>query len=255
MKTIIRYTLITALRDWLFLGLFIISALAIALSMFLGSTALVEQKQMMISYAADSTRLVMIVGLITFVCFHVRRSFENRELEVILSRPIARHHFVFAYWCGFALLGTLVTVPLIAALWILMPVDTLGIVYWGVSIIMETALIMAFTLLSALILRSAVTAVLSSMGFYILARMMGFFTATIDKPDFLVHDFDFNSIMEFMLRVVSIVFPRLDLFGKSTWLVYGVKTPHDMWIFPAQSLVYIPLLLLVAVIDFRRKQF
>lgn len=257
MKTIIRYTLITAMRDWLFLGLFVLCATAIGLAIFLGSTALVEQSQMAMSYAAGATRFIVMVGLITFVCFHVRRSFENRELEVILSRPLSRASFVCAYWCGFALLGILVVVPLVVALAVLLPVNYMGLAFWGMSLMLETALVMAFTLLAALILRSAVSSVLASLGFYILSRMMGFFVASTAKPTYLVvqQSFDFNSIVGALLKTLSIVFPRLDLFGKSTWLVYGVQHHQDMWIFPVQSLVYIPFLLVVAVIDFRRKQF
>ena len=43
MNSIVRYTLITALRDWLFLGILGLLFLHRALSMILGGTALVEQ--------------------------------------------------------------------------------------------------------------------------------------------------------------------------------------------------------------------
>ena len=43
MQPIIRYILLTASRDWLFLGLMILIVIAAGISMFLGSTALSEQ--------------------------------------------------------------------------------------------------------------------------------------------------------------------------------------------------------------------
>ena len=255
MKSIIRYTLITAKRDWLFLGLFVITSIAIAISIFLGSTALVEQQQMAIAYASGASRLILIIGLILFVCFHVQRSFDNRELEVILSRPISRTSFVIAYWLGFVVLGVSVAVPLIVALWLFTPVDPVGLLYWGGSLILEIGIMLAFALRSALILQRAVTSVLSAFGFYVLARMMGFFTATIKAPVALKYNTDANGIIQFLLEAISIIFPRLDLYGKSAWLIYGIDGAENLWIFQVQSLIYIPLLLAVAIFDFQRKQF
>lgn len=255
MGTIIRYTLLTALRDWLFIGLFIVVSAAIAISMFLASTALVEQQQMAIAYAAGSSRLIVIGGLIIFVSFHVRRLFDSREIEVMLSRPISRSTFVIAYWLGFVVLGVIMAIPLIIALALLTHPDMLGLAYWGSSVLLEIALVMAFALVSALILQSAVTSVLSSFGFYTLARMMGFFTATLHIPASLIKGADFNRIMQFVLEAVSVALPRLDLFGETHWLVYGLKQAENIWVYAVQSAIYIPLLLALAVYDFQRKQF
>lgn len=255
MGTIIRYTLITALRDWLFVGLFVVLSVAIAISMFLASTALVEQQQMAIAYAAGTSRLIVIGGLIVFVSFHVRRLFDNREIEVILSRPISRARFVIAYWLGFLMLGIIVALPLILALALFTRPDMVGLAYWGSSLILEIALVMAFTLVSALILRSSVTSVFSSFGFYALARMMGFFTATIHTPFAVTNSMDFNRIMQFVLELISMLLPRLDLFGETRWLVYGMQHMEHIWVYVVQSAVYIPLLLAIAIFDFQRKQF
>lgn len=255
MLTILRYTLITALRDWLFVGLFIVLSAAISISLFLASTALVEQQQMAIAYAAGISRIIVIGGLIVFVSFHVRRLFENREIEVMLSRPMSRSKFVLAYWTGFVMLGIIMVIPLILALKLLTNPHGLGLFYWAGSLMVEIALVMAFTLTSALILRSAVTSVLSSFGFYALARMMGFFTATIHTPAALLKTASLNRIMEYILEMVSVVLPRLDLFGETNWLVYGLKGVENMWIYAVQSAIYIPLLLALAIFDFQRKQF
>lgn len=255
MGTIIRYTLLTALRDWLFVGLFFVVSAAITISMFLASTALVEQQQMAVSYSAGSARLILIGGLIIFVSFHVRRLFENREIEVILSCPISRSTFVIAYWIGFVILGILMAFPLILALKYFTKPHDLGLLYWGSSLVLEIALVMAFAMVSALILRSAVTSVLSSFGFYALARMMGFFTATIHSPSAATKNDGFSYLTQFLLEAISVVFPRLDLFGETHWLVYGLSQAENIWVYAVQSAIYIPLLLALAVFDFQRKQF
>jgi hypothetical protein len=113
MLTNIRYILITALRDWFFLGLFCGVIFAALISATLGSTAFIEEKEMTISYAAGSCRLILMVGLIVFVCFHIRSAFDTKEVDVILSRPISRTNLVIAYWLGFAFVAFLLTIPVV----------------------------------------------------------------------------------------------------------------------------------------------
>ena len=166
MSTTIRYILITALRDWLFLGLFIAIFCAFGISMFLGNTALVEEGQMKIAYVAGSTRIILVLGIFTFVCFHVRNAFNNKEIEVMLSRPISRTAFVFAYWLGFSAVATILVTALVIAM-LFFNSDFEGLLYWGLSIILENLLVIAFAIFSSLILKSAVSSVLLCAGFYL----------------------------------------------------------------------------------------
>lgn len=254
MLTTVRYILLTALRDWLFIGLFIAIFIAFAVSAFLGSTALIEEGQMTASYASGSTRVILLIGLIVFVCFHVRRAFENREIEVIISRPISRPVFVFAYWLGFAFVSLLLIVSLMFAMAIFLNVNISGLMYWGLSLMLEAFLVIAFALFASLILRSAVTSVLLCFCFYFISRMMGFFLFILEKP-YLFKGFDFGFITAKILYVISVILPRLDLYGKSEWLLYGVAGDTNFYIFVPQSLIYVPFLLTMAVFDFKRKQF
>lgn len=257
MIPIIQYTLLTALRDRLFIGLFIAILCAVTISFFLGSTALVEQEQMSIAYAAGSSRLTVIAGLVLFICFHVRRSFDNKEIDLILSRPISRVTFVMSYWAGFAMLSLILTLPAILLVWMFTTPDMIGLLCWGASLIAEGMLMGAFALVASLMMRSAVASVLGCAGFYLLSRMMGFLVMIVNKPSVL--NFDTNEkttfIMGWLLKTISVALPRLDLYGKTSWLLYGIDTAQNIWIFQIQSLVYIPLLLGMAIWDFKRKQF
>ena len=170
MSTTIRYILLTALRDWLFLGLFIAIALAFAVASFLGDTALVEESQMATTYAAGSTRVILLIGLIVFVCFHVRNAFSNKEIDLMLSRPISRTAFVISYWIGFACIAFLLCAAL-ALLFIVQGVDALGLSYWIASMAMESLFVVAFALFASLILRSAVASVLLALA--VLAQLRG----------------------------------------------------------------------------------
>ena len=254
MQTIIRYTLITALRDWLFIGLVMLVAAAYGMSVFTGSTALVEQAHMSIAYFAGSSRIVLMVGLIVFVCFHVRRLFDNREIESMLSKPISRGQFVVAYWFGFVILAVIATVPVVIIMETIYTPNHMGLLYWVSSLLLELALVLAFAVVAALMLSSAVSAVMASFAFYFVSRLMGFFVAALAQPSGLESGVA-SRIMAMILKAISSIVPRLDLYAKSNWLIYGIEGQMDLWIFQIQSVVFIALLLAMAVFDFKRKQF
>lgn len=254
MNTIIKYTLITAVRDWLFVALFMLILASYYLSSFMGNTALVEQEQMTLAYFAGLSRLILNIGFIVFICFHVKKAFDNREIESMLSKPISRIEFIIAYWVSFMILTFLAIIPIIVILSTLTIANTEGIVYWSMSLVTEIAIICAFSLMAALMMKSAVFAVMSSLTFYIISRLMGFFILAINKQDTLVSSDAVNTAMMKILKIISSIIPRLDLYAKSKWLIYGVEGQTDLWIFQAQS-IYIVLLLAMTIFDFKRKQF
>ncbi len=255
MLPILRYTLLTARRDWLFIGLLIMLLMAYGLSVFMGSTALVEPEQTTLTYFAGTGRIILISGLTLFICFHIRRSFENREIESILSKPLSRSQFIMGYWFGFFILALLAILPLLALMALMLKPNLIGLVAWGGSLILEAAIMVAFALLSALILRSAVSAVMGCACFYLISRLMGFFIAAINNPASLMGNGFGGKLMEGILKAISVVVPRLDQYAQSKWLLYGIAEYSDLWVFMMQSVVYIPLLLLMAVFDLKRKQF
>ncbi|NBO20177.1 MAG: hypothetical protein EBV03_13350, partial [Proteobacteria bacterium] len=244
--------LITALRDWLFLGLMLGIAIACMISASLGSTAFIEEAEMTLSYAAGSSRVILMIGLIVFTCFHVRNAFDTKEIDVILSRPISRSALVLAYWLGFSLVALLLSLPIIGIVGLIGVKSWAGFAGWAASVVLEALLVVALALFSALTLRSAVTSVMACMGFYVLSRMMAFFIATAHSH--IVAESKF-ALLRYALIAVSTLVPRLDLYGKSEWLLYGFNSSQDWSLFLIQSALFIPLLLAASIIDFKRKQF
>ena len=260
MLSIIRYTLITATRDWLFVGIMLMVFSAVGISVFLGSNALSEQGYMIASYLSASVRVIVITGLVLFVCFHVRRSFENKEIELILSKPVSRTTFITSYFLGFAALAFVVVFPIIILLVCLEQIemvwaDMIGVLVWGMSLYLESLIMMAFAFFSALFLRSAVLAVLLCSGFYFLSRIFGFFLISIHNPMSLMKTGMIGHYGEKLLSFIGILLPRLDMFSKSEWVVYGIDSSEKIAIFMLWSVVYIPLLLAMACFDLSRKQF
>jgi len=220
----------------------------------LGATALIETQEMTLSYASASARVVIVTGLTVFACFHVRSAFDTKEIDVFLSRPITRSNLVFSYWLGFATVALLLVVPVLGLIAVQGILSHKGFMIWAISMLIECWLMVAVALFASFTLKSAVTSVMASLGFYVLARMMGFFIATTDSA-FLFSKQWMNLLLTGMLKAVSILMPRLDFFAKSDWLIYGVAQPGDVKLFTAQALVFIPLLICATIVDFRRKQF
>lgn len=254
MFTNIRYILLTALRDWLFAALMIGIIFCALVAHMLGSTALIETQEMTLAYSTASARVVIVTGLIIFACFHVRQAFDTKEIDVFLSRPITRSSLVFSYWLGFAALALLLVIPLVGLIAAQGILSQHGFLVWGLSLLVECWLMVAVSLFASFTLRSAVTSVMVSMGFYVLSRMMGFFIATTHSS-FLFDVHWLNVLFTGSLKAISAIMPRLDFFAKSDWLIYGVKDPGDVRLFFLQALVFIPLLILATIADFRRKQF
>lgn len=256
MNTTVKYIMLTALRDWLFFVILIATAAAIFLSNFLGSTVMIEQAEMEATFTGATTRVVLITGLIVFVCFHVRRAFENKEIELMLSRPISRVQFIISYWLGFCLVSTII-ISFIAAYLAFFTgsLHAAGFAVWVVSLIFETFIVLAFAIFASIILSSSVSSVLLCFGFYITSRLIGFFGYILEKH--VATDFaSFEFYSQKVIWVSSFVLPRLDLYAKTDWLVYGINfTSFDHLLPLVQAFIYVPLLLTFAILDFRKKQF
>lgn len=248
MATNIRYILLTALRDWLFVALMTGVLFCALIAHVLGSTALVETTEMTLVYTSATARFVIVSGLLVFACFHIRNAFDTREIDMFLSRPIARSGLVFSYWLGFAVLSLLLTLPTIGFVALQGILDKKGFVLWALSLEVECWLAVAVAMFFAFTLRSAVTSVLASLGVYAFGRMMGFFLGLVHLSATGKQGGALTQLGEFFI-------PRLDFFSRSEWLVYGVHNMAEYTLALQQAAFFIPVLILATVLDFRRKQF
>ncbi len=254
-NTTIRYVILTALRDFLFVGIMGALIASVFISHFLASTVLIEKKEMLSSFTTGSARAVLVVGMIVFICFHIRRAFENKEIDLMLSRPISRASFIFSYWVGFSIVALLMVSALAIYMICFYEYNYAGLSVWVASMSFELFIVVAFALFTAVILKSSVSAVLLCFGFYLLSRMIGFFHYVLEKLVPYTYEY-FEFYAQKIIWLVSFLVPRLDLFAQSKWLVYGVDYSADNLIYPViQTLIYVPLLLSLAIVDFSKKQF
>jgi len=249
-KATIRLVVITAVRDRLFAGLILLLAVSTALSVFLGGTALTEQLETATVFAAGAGRVVLVLGLTIFAALHIQGLFETREIEAVLSRAISRTRFVFAYWLGLACVAVALAAIFGAGI-LLVANFKAGAVLWAGTLMAECVIVMAVAMFAGLMLERATPTVLFTMGFYALARLMGFF---VGIREIATEVSVATTVVKRGLDVVLLFIPRLDLFAQSQWLVYGAARIEWPYL-GAQIALFLALVLAASSYDLGRKQF
>lgn len=255
MRATFRYVLLTAIRDRFPIAIIVTFFGITALSVLLVGSTIAEGQQMGLAYCGELFRVALVLGLTTFVSYHVRSLHESREIDAILTRPISRGAFVVAYFAAFAALATVlavITAPLLA---VALGAHGLGLAQWLGSLILESWIIVAMALFAAMALRSATTAVVVSLGFYVLGRTASFFLAIAVSGTGASANEGIYAGTSAVMHVIASIMPRLDLFGQSRWLVSGLGGGWGIGILLLQTAIYVPLLVTATVRDLRVRRF
>ncbi|MGZ9097194.1 MAG: hypothetical protein ACXW30_02725 [Micavibrio sp.] len=250
---LVRYVLMAALRDRLVISLGLLIVVGICLSIFLGSAALTEYDQFARVFAASGLRFTGVVGLVLFVVFYIRRSFDNKDVDFLLSRPISRTGFILAHALAFSLIAVALSLTIGLAVCVVSP-GTIGIGHalWVLSLMIELIIIVNAALFFSMVLSSAAGGAMAVFGLYVLARLMGQLLGIAGKDGGPI----LAPILEWTMNIVSIVVPRLDLMAQTTWLIYPESIGEVNFTFVIfQGIIYTGLILCAALIDLRRRQF
>jgi hypothetical protein len=154
---------------------------------------------------------------------------------------------------GYITSAIIILAPIMLTLYIIDNINITGLVTWSITMLLETLIVIIFSIVAALILNNIFTSILVTICFYTLSRMVGVFVLTASIAE-NIQQFSDNSMMS-MLKAISVLFPRIDLFSQSEWLIYRVENFDNLSIIIIQSIIYISLLSLMAFYDFKRKQF
>lgn len=250
---LIQYILKAAIRDRLLLGLALLLILSVCVSLFMGSAAVNEQDQFAAVFAAGSIRLLNAIGLTLFIVFFIRRCFEMRDIEFMLSRPIGRLKLVLSYSAGFSVIAALL--GLISGLCVIALSPHLfseGHILWTLSLVLENIILVNVALFFSMILSSAASCAFACLGYYVLARMSAELLGVVESGKHI-----FNSeALEWGLQAISaLMLPRLDLLTQTSWLIYGPDEGVSLVFVLSQGAIYTALALSAALIDMRYRQF
>lgn len=251
---LISYIFKAALRDRLMLSVFLMMIVGASLSIFLGSAAALEKDQFAIVFMAGSLRIACMVALILFVIFYVRRSFDGKDVEFILSKPIGRVSYILSHVAAFSSLAMIVSALCGLCVYAVSGhYFGAGHLLWLASIMVENIIMVNVALFFAMVVRSAVGASIAALGFYVLGRMMGQILGIIDAG---AEGFILNNILSALMQIVSIMMPRLDLMGQTSWLIYGAESSAIGYgyIF-MQCAVFLALIVSASIFDLLRQKF
>ncbi len=270
-KPLIKYVMTAAIRDKLVMTLLLMIGLSAAVAVFLGSSAITEEDTFSLVFGASGLRFLNVLGLVLFCSFYMRRSFDLKEVEFLLSRPISRMTFLISHALAFILLALVVTAITTGAMFFLGRPDPSGLMMWGLSIAIENSIMSVTALFFSIVISSAAGSALAALGFYALTRLIGTLLGIASQaPEKMVF-----AIMNNVMEVISVIIPRLDMMAQSSWLVYGVEGSagigfqhqagpyaHAMietlgvgGFIGVQGVVFIALLLAASAYDFVRRQF
>jgi ABC-type transport system involved in multi-copper enzyme maturation permease subunit len=268
---LVKYILTAAARDKLMITLLLMIALGAALAVFLGGAGITEKESFALVFGAAGLRFLSVIGVVLFCCFYMRRCFETKEVEFLLSRPISRVTFLFSHAAAFMVLALAIAAAVVAVVFFLGKPDRGGLVAWGLSIGVENIIMAVASLFFSMVLSSAAGSALATLGLYVLSRLIGTLIGIAalppEKPVFAV----LNNVMD----LISVVVPRLDMMGQTSWLVYGLEgsggigyleragsLPHQMMehlgitgFLMTQGVLFVGLLLAASSFDFTRRQF
>lgn len=258
MNPIFSYLVHSAKRDRLFLGAILCTFLSLFVGMFLGQNSLVEQEYTKIVYTAGLSRNFLMLGFIVFVCLFVDRMFQNKEINIILSRPISRTKILISIFSGFVVILLFMCLPVVLSMVVVLNANLSYVGFWFATLILEGVMCLSFTLAYALIINSQFIAIVGSIISYLVCRMIGEFVFHADiyvtNIKFGIGLF-FETLATTTLKIISSVTPRFDLFAKSNWLVYGDFFPKDLYICLIQTVVFVGLFFSIAILDFKKKEF
>ncbi len=270
-KPLVRYVLTAAMRDRLMVTLALMILMAAALAVFMGSASVTEGASFALVFGSGSLRFLGVIGLVLFCCFYIRRAFENKEVEFLLSRPISRLSFLVSHALAFSFLAFLIAAMITVVVGVIGRPDMAGLLIWGASLAAEFAMMAVAALFFSMVLSSAAGSALATLGLYALSRTTGTLLGVLSQGPANW----FYAIIGSMMKLISMVTPRLDMMGQTTWLVYGVQGSAGLQFMPhagayahwmmvhmgvtgfivVQGGIFVALLLAASAFDFTRRQF
>lgn len=246
--TIARFSLIEAIRGkiiWIISGLLV---LAILLSLFISQTALTETRESQVALMVGFLRLSSVLVMIFFVVSSVARDFQDKSIELLFAISIPRYQVFIGKFLGFSLLSFLISIFYLFPL--MFYAEPVAVSVWALSFWFELSLVALLSLIFILSLENVALSLMTSIGVYVLMRIMPAIQSMGDGP---FQDSLFNRLMNKVLDFIDLVLPRLDHFSQSSWLVSGSVSSIDLINMLLEFLLFVVLFVLIGVIDLKRK--
>ncbi|MBI5912671.1 MAG: ABC transporter permease [Betaproteobacteria bacterium] len=249
---IARYTLLEALRNRLLWLALILVLAGLAFTQFLQQVAITESNQIQAALLAALVRVGSVFMLASFVVTSMVREFNDKVMELILSRPMRRSSYFFGKLAGYAALA--LALALISSLPLALFAPAPRVALWGLSLACELLIVTAFALFCVLSLTQVISALAAVAGFYLLSRSISALQIMAANPFSDVLSLG-QHVVNFVIDAIAFLLPGLDRMTQTGWLIYGAPSPSEITGVLAQTAVYVLLLCGAALFDLQRKNF
>lgn len=250
--TVARQSLIEAVYNrlsWLTLALLLLAWL---FAEFVGALSITEHRAIQATVLASLLRLAGVFLLVLFVVASVLREQQERNLESVLTLPEPRAAYVLGKALAYAVLAVLLA--LACGVLLLLHAPASVVLPWSLSLACELLLAAAFGLLLAFTFRQTVAAVAAFAVTYFLARAMGALLLMLAQPTFAYRGWG-QAFIEHFIAGLAWVLPGLYRFTDAGWLAQADLPLGALGYVLGQTLIYLPLLLVAAMVDLYRREF
>ncbi|MBE0613435.1 MAG: ABC transporter permease [Burkholderiales bacterium] len=249
---IARYTLLEALRNRLLWLALILVASGLAFTQFLQQVAITESNQIQAALLAALLRVGAVFMLAGFVVTSMVREFNDKVMELILSRSLRRSSYFLGKLAGYA--GVALALALIFSLPLALFAPVPRVALWSLSLACELLMVTAFALFCVLTLSQVMSALAAVASFYLLSRSISALQIMAASP--LSDGLSLGQrAVNFLVDTIAFLLPGMDRMTQTGWLIYDAPGTVDIAQLLAQTAVYVLLLCGAALFDLQRKNF
>lgn len=250
--TISKFTIIEAMRNRLVLLTLLVMGISFGMIEFIGDLSITEHRVTQVAILAAFFRLSAMVMITMFVVTSTVRELKDKTLEMILAMSVRRGSYYVGKLVGFFYVVIVVSVLFSFMLLLYAPADQ--VLIWGVSLILEMILVVAFALVMLFSFNQVPSALTGVFVLYAASR-----TATsiylMSKYPIIPHTTVGQKFMDGFIEVLTWLLPDLHRYTQTDWLAYGTGHWGLMPPLAVQTGIYLLLLSFLSLFDFHRKNF
>jgi Cu-processing system permease protein len=239
------------IRDRVLAVIVVFALLMIVGGLWLGSISLDQQGRMMKDFGLVAVTFFGLIVAVFVAAGLIHKEVEKRTVYVLFSKPVSRSAFIAGKFIG--LCGTMAAVLAGMGLFLFVLVRVLdGHASWMVLV----AVVMIYVQLLAIM---AVTIFFSTLGSAILASVLGicvFVAGQLSQNVLSLTRLGKNPLTQFLSWVVYVIVPNLSAVDVKAGVV-GEQTLAwgQIGLWSAYLLAYVVVVLTLAALVFRRKEF
>ncbi len=247
---IATYTALEALRNRLFLVVFVLIVASVGLAEFVSQVAITESQQIQSALLGSVLRMTAVLFVSLFVISSMAREFNDKGFELVLSLPLPRSSYYFGKFIGFSLVALSVAFLFSALLVFYVPAGQ--VFAWGLSLSLELFIVVAVSLLCLFTFSHVTIAFISVIAFYLLSRSIEAIQLIGHGPLSETHKLS-QKMINFFVDTIAYILPDLNRFASTEWLVYHTANIGDLMFVLGQSAIYLLVLTGAALFDLYRK--